>query len=340
MNATPVRWLLVAALVGLGSASVDRPAAASDTVSARAPVEVVAARGSQPAEPAPPEKDPWGFDDEKKVETWGDIIRPQALSLTLLTGFFALALVSFFSKRVWLKYVTFVAAVGYMGFAKSYLISVVNVFALVQWDLPTVRYSLGWYLLAVFTVVSTVLWGRLYCGRMCAFGALTQLMDTVVPAKLRVEVPTSIERRAVWIKYGLLVAVVAYYLTTKDLLVYRWVEPFWMFGFFGSAPLWTALAILLVATIFVRNLYCRFFCAVGATLGLLSTVSVLRIKRWSECRTCRVCEKACSWGAIRGPKIDVMECVRCDDCERLYADTQKCPHWLVLKKNVKLGIRN
>ena len=23
---------------------------------------------------------------------------------------------------------------------------------------------------------------------------------------------------------------------------------------------------------------------------------------------------------------------RCDDCERLYADTQKCPHWIVLKK--------
>ena len=78
--------------------------------------------------------------------------------------------------------------------------------------------------------------------------------------------------------------------------------------------------MLLVATVFVRNLYCRFLCPVGATLGLMSFLTVFKIKRWSECSTCRICEKACEWGAIDGPKILVTECVRCDDCERLYAD--------------------
>ena len=99
-----------------------------------------------------------------------------------LPRFTALALVSFFRKSVRLKYVTFAAAVLYLGFVKSQLISIVNVFALVDWNLPIFRYSLAWYLLATFTVLSTVLWGRVYCGRMCAFGALTQLMDTIVPA--------------------------------------------------------------------------------------------------------------------------------------------------------------
>ena len=27
-----------------------------------------------------------------------------------------------------------------------------------------------------------------------------------------------------------------------------------------------------------------------------------------------------------------MWCVRCDDCERLYHDQQKCVHWIVLRK--------
>jgi len=45
----------------------------------------------------------------------------------------------------------------------------------------------AYYLLIAFTLASTVLWGRLYCGRICAFGALTQLMDRVAPARLRVE---------------------------------------------------------------------------------------------------------------------------------------------------------
>jgi NosR/NirI family nitrous oxide reductase transcriptional regulator len=82
--------------------------------------------------------------------------------------------------------------------------------------------------------------------------------------------------------------------------------------------------------VFVRNLYCRFLCPVGATLGLLSYLTVFRIRRWSECGTCRVCQKACEWGAIQGSRILVTECVRCDDCERLYADERKCPHWRII----------
>ena len=87
----------------------------------------------------------------------------------------------------------------------------------------------------------------------------------------------------------------------------------------------------IVATVFVRNLYCRFVCPVGAALGIISQVTtVFRIKRWSECKSCKICEKTCQWGAIRGPKIVASECVRCDDCERLYMDQKKCPHWLIL----------
>jgi polyferredoxin len=70
-------------------------------------------------------------------------------------------------------------------------------------------------------------------------------------------------------------------------------------------------------------------CPVGAALGLISNLTVFRIKRWGECNTCRICEKKCEWGAIRGPKIVMTECVRCDDCERLYEDTKKCPHHLI-----------
>ena len=76
-------------------------------------------------------------------------------------------------------------AVVYLGFWKSLLISIVNVFGLLGGNLPIFRYSLAWYLLAAITLVSTVLWGRVYCGRICAFGALTQLMDAVLPAKWR-----------------------------------------------------------------------------------------------------------------------------------------------------------
>jgi polyferredoxin len=249
----------------------------------------------------------------------------------MVIAFSALAFTSFFRKSVPLKYLTLVAAVGYLGFSKSQLISIVNVFGLVGGSLPIVRYNLAWYVLAAITIVSTVLWGRVYCGRICAFGAFTQLVDRVVPARLQVSVPRALERRASTIKYGILAGSIAYFLLTNDPLIYPYIEPFWMFGLFGRSPaLWIGLGVLLIATVFVRNLYCRFLCPVGAALGLLSKLTVFRIKRWSECQTCRICEKACEWGAIRGPQIVLAECVRCDDCERLYADTAKCPHHRII----------
>ena len=283
--------------------------------------------------------DPWNFDQEP-VETWASILRPQYLDLALLAAFIVLAYVSFKRKSVPLKFATFAASILYMGFSKSYLISITNVFSALDWNWPIFKYNLAWYLFFGFTVVSTVLWGRLYCGRVCAYGALTQTLDSILGDRWRVNVPRSIERRASFIKFGILAGVIGYYLISHNLLIYQYVEPFWMFGLAGSTTMWVMLGVLLTATIFVRNLYCRFLCPVGATLGLMSYLTVFKIKRWHECNHCRICQKACQWGAIEGPKILMTECVRCDDCERLYHDTKKCPHHIIILRHVQGGGRH
>ena len=246
----------------------------------------------------------------------------------------ALALVSFFKRSERLKIATLVVAVGYFGFYKASLVSIVDIFGAIQWSLPVLSIAAPFYLLIGFTVLSTVLWGRVYCGRICAFGALTQLFDKVAPAGYRVELPPWLDRRAVYVKYGILGAAILYVVGTGDTLVYRYIEPFWMFTLSGNAIMWTLVTVLLLATIFVRNLYCRYLCALGAGLSVLSHLTVFRITRWSECQTCKICEKAREWGAIDGPRILATECVRCDDCERLYADEAKCPHWVILRKPV------
>ena len=276
-----------------------------------------------------PEADPWGFEAEP-VETWADVITAQAPDLAIMVAFFALALFSFHRKSVRLKYVTLIAAALLLGVRSSFLLSIVNVFGVFQGELPVFRHNLAWYVFAGGTLLTTVLFGRFYCGRVCAYGALTQLLDAVLPATWRIEMPHRIERRAVHIKFGVLAAVTGYLLITRDMGIYRYVEPFWMFGGFGTPIMWTGLALLIGVTVFVRNAYCRFLCPLGATLGLLSAVTVFPIKRWSECSTCRICQKTCEWGAIDEGRIIRTECVRCDDCERLYDDHAKCPHWRIL----------
>ncbi len=254
------------------------------------------------------------------------------IDLIAIIAFFALAVVSFLKKSVPLKYATMVVAIAYMGFTKGNLVSLVHIFGLLEWSFPIFEHNLSWYVLMIFTLLSTVLWGRLYCGRICAFGALTQLMDRIIPARFRYELPPRVEKKAIYLKYVILVAVLIYFLITRDNFVYKYVEPFWMFTLSGSTVMWVLLTILLLVTVFIRNFYCRYLCSVGAALGVISKFTIFGIKRWKQCDTCRLCEKVCEWGAIEGPKISMAECVRCDDCEILYDDKDHCVHWLMIKK--------
>ena len=102
----------------------------------------------QPDAPSQPSSAEWDFDEEELVPTWGASVRAQAVDLAMFAGFAGLALVGFFRKSVWLKYVTLAVSVVYLGVYKSQLISIVNVFGLVSWNLPLVRYNLGWYVFA------------------------------------------------------------------------------------------------------------------------------------------------------------------------------------------------
>ncbi len=271
--------------------------------------------------------------EEDSDEAATPLTRDEVVDLAGLSVVLGFAVFSFLTKSKRLRVVALVLSVFYLGFYKANLVSIVNIYSLVTGNLPELRFGMTWYVLAIFTVATTVLWGRIYCGRICAFGALTQLMDAVVPSTLRYELPPSVDKWAAKVKYVILTTVLVYFLASRNVLAYRYVEPFWMFTLNGNAIMWTLLALLLVATVFIRNLYCRYLCSLGAALGVISNLTVFRIKRWQECRSCKICEKACEWGAIQGPKILVSECVRCDDCERIYADENKCVHWILQRKS-------
>jgi NosR/NirI family nitrous oxide reductase transcriptional regulator len=281
--------------------------------------------------------DLWNFDEFEEVDpTFLELAGQQTADILIFAAFVTLAMVSFLRKSVPLKYATLILAVGYLGIYKSYLLSITNVLGSLTGTFPLHAESIVFSSLAIFGVVTTILWGRVYCGRICAFGALTQLIDAIVPSRFQVEIPPALERRAGYIKYAILFGAIGYYLVTHENGFYRYIEPFWMFSREASTALWVGLGVLLVASIFVRNLYCRFLCPLGAALGLVSALSVFKIKRWSECSTCKLCENACEWGAIRERKIIMTECVRCDDCEILYASKSKCPHWLLEAKRARL----
>ncbi len=194
---------------------------------------------------------------------------------------------------------------------------------------PSVYFAdLPLLLLVGFTVVTTLLWGRVFCGFLCPFGALQDFLERIVPRQLRRELPRAVHERALLVKYLVLALVLTPPIIGSGLSLFQYFEPFGtVFYWSSSALLWAIAGGILVASAIVPRFYCRYACPLGAALAIGSLVTPFKIQRVEQCDFCKVCEQKCPTGAIEGPKIDFKECVRCNVCEiELREKTGVCRH--------------
>jgi len=74
------------------------------------------------------------------------------------------------------------------------------------------------------------------------------------------------------------------------------------------------LGLLVVASIFVQNFWCRYLCPYGALLGLTALASPTRIRRNAEsCIDCAKCAKACP-SALPVDKLISIKSAECTGC--------------------------
>jgi ferredoxin len=77
------------------------------------------------------------------------------------------------------------------------------------------------------------------------------------------------------------------------------------------------LGVLVVGSVFVRDLWCRYLCPYGALVGALGRFAPLKVTRNADiCTDCRSCTKACP---ARLPvhtmhRVASIECTSCQDC--------------------------
>lgn len=77
------------------------------------------------------------------------------------------------------------------------------------------------------------------------------------------------------------------------------------------------LVVIVAASVFFPNFWCRFLCPYGALLGLASWLSPAKIRRNTEnCVECGKCTKACpaSLPVAKLVKIQSVECTGCLEC--------------------------
>ncbi len=112
-----------------------------------------------------------------------------------------------------------------------------------------------------------------------------------------------------------------------------------MLNFFRYMTTTTAivLGVLAVASMFVKNFWCRYLCPYGALMGLGSLLSPLRIKREpAKCIDCAKCAKACPSQL----PVDVLVQIRSAECLGCMECVAACPAEGALDmKVVRAGFR-
>ena len=241
---------------------------------------------------------------------------------------FALVMTAFLRKKATIRWTALGCTLVYLGWLDGGFVSVSHITNGIKLGPSLFLNDLPLLLIIVFTLVTTLFWGRIFCSSLCPFGALQDFIAHFLPRHFQRELPQAIHDKAIYIKYGVLVFLVVMALAYSELSLFQYFEPFGtIFYISQSLVLWLILLIFLLASVFVSRFYCRYVCSLGAALGLVALLSPWRIKRVEQCQVCKVCEHACPTGAIRGPDIDFKECVRCDICEAKLVDKSGvCKH--------------
>ncbi len=241
---------------------------------------------------------------------------------------FVLVMTAFLRKSAALRWVTLACTLVYLGWIDGGFVSVSHITNGIKLGPTMFRSDLPQLLIVLFTVLTTLFWGRVFCSSLCPFGALQDFISRFTPRHFQRELPQAIHDKAIYIKYGILVFLIVMALTYSELSLFQYFEPFGtVFYISQSLLLWGILAAFLLASVFISRFYCRYACPLGAALGITALLSPWRINRVTQCDVCKVCEQACPTGAIRGPEIDFKECVRCDVCEiKLIDKAGVCKH--------------
>lgn len=191
------------------------------------------------------------------------------------------------------------------------------------------------FVLWSYVAVALVFWGRgVYCGWLCPFGALQELVGEAagrlgVP---RPQLPFPLHEGLRTVKFVAFLAIFAVSLgdMTAALRLAE-VEPFKTAVVLRFAREWPfvayALALLALAAVIPRA-FCRYLCPLGAALALPARLRQFEwLKRRFQCgRECRICEQRCPVGAIHPEGfIHPGECIHCLECQVNYRDDTLCP---------------
>lgn len=270
-----------------------------------------------------------------------------ATMLIVLTGVFFFQTFATRNERgfYWFRIGFLTVTLVYLGWYANAQLSVVNLMAL----FGSLVSGFSWQAFLLdpltfilwFSVAAALLfWGRgAYCGWLCPFGALQELLNRAGRA-LHIPqwtLPWGLHERLWPLKYMIFLGLFGLSLTNIEQAErLAEVEPFKtaiILNFARAWPFVAYAAALLIAGLFVERFFCRYLCPLGAALAIPARLRMFDwLKRYHECgNPCQTCAIECPVQAIHPTgEINPNECVNCLHCQVLYQSKTTCP--VVIKK--------
>jgi NosR/NirI family nitrous oxide reductase transcriptional regulator len=229
-------------------------------------------------------------------------------------GFFVLA---FLGRRIAVDNVRLtilIAAAGVLGFWGGRFVAVGDVGRFALLTFPPLLPRLSLYILFVGGAIAALIWGNLYCGWICPFGALSELLHKIPVPKLKVS--PRFARRAARLRVFILAVIIGLIVGTRALDAGGY-EPFdQAFAWVGGTLAFVFLAFVLIASVVHYRFFCRYLCAVGGIFGELAAAG-RRVPAPTACEGCHECVKACDMNAIYGERETYVArhiCIECGKC--------------------------
>ena len=210
-----------------------------------------------------------------------------------------------------------------------------------QSSLATIGGKISYYVAGLLILFGVTL-GRFFCGWICPFGWLQELLHKI-PVK-KCTVPLRIDRPLRWMKYViLLVFVIGLPLLLRTPVgmsapyFCKWICPAGTLeggvslalangqvrSSLGGMFLWKACVLIavLAACLVIYRPFCKYVCPLGAFYGLFSRFALYRYAlEASACTGCGACKRNCPMGVDPVKNPNDAECIRCGDC------IKTCPH--------------
>lgn len=221
-----------------------------------------------------------------------------------------LALGAIYSGRLWARLAVLAYTVGVAGFwfnrqySTDHAVRLLTADGLLDGSLVSLSLLLG-------VPLVIVLFGNIYCGYLCPFGALQELLSFVMPKRFKARLPLSAITAGRFVKYAILFfVVVAFFVGGSRRLLEA--DPLTVFfdwrtwtGEFLTSPVFMTAGAVLIGTLLVTRVWCRYLCPTGAFLSLFNLGGALT--RWLPAKKFGRCEFG-----LGGR--DHLDCIHCDRC--------------------------